>query len=217
MTDLKIQVLVDNPDSWIIPYAREMVNQLQQSGNHARLLHRHQDVTEGDILCLLACEKIFKKLSLNKHNLVVHESDLPKGKGWSPVTWQVLEGKSKIPVTLFEASEAVDEGSIYKKEYILLDGTELLPQIKHKQGITTQKLILDFVEKFPEVEGKKQSGNETFYSRRVPKDSELDVNKSLAEQFNLLRVCDNERYPAHFVHRNHKYIIKIYRKDDQEF
>src|SRR3989337_1369707 len=107
-----IQVLIDNPNSWILPYGHKLVLELTNSGHESYLKHDHCDVTKGDILCLLSCEKIFRRLDLNKHNLVVHESDLPKGKGWSPVTWQILEGKNHIPVTLFEASQSVDGGPI---------------------------------------------------------------------------------------------------------
>jgi methionyl-tRNA formyltransferase len=212
---MKVQILVDNPNSWIIPFAEDLVVRIRQLGHDAALINRHDEVVHGDILCLLSCEKIFRKLKLNKHNLVLHESDLPKGKGWSPVTWQVLEGKDKIPVTLFEAVEAVDAGPIYAKEYMQLEGTELLPEIKHKQGLVTQKLILDFVKNYSKVKGVEQTGEESFYARRKLKDSELDFQKSIAEQFDLLRVCDNERYPAHFTHRNQKYIIKIYKENDQ--
>ena len=42
---------------------------------------------------------------------------------------------------------------------------------------------------------------------------ELNVSKTIKEQFNLLRVCDNERYPAFFYLNNKKYIIKIYGDD----
>ncbi len=77
-------------------------------------------------------------MKFNKHNLVIHESDLPKGKGWSPVTWQVLEGKDVIPITLFEAAKNVDAGDIYLQEFIHLDGSELLEEIKHKQGVYTK-------------------------------------------------------------------------------
>ncbi|WP_282773564.1 formyltransferase family protein [Phaeodactylibacter xiamenensis] len=211
---MKVQILVDNPNSWIIPFAEDLVVKIRQLGHDAALINRHDEVVQGDILCLLSCEKIFRKLKLNKHNLVVHESDLPKGKGWSPVTWQVLEGKDEIPVTLFEAVEAVDAGPIYAKEYMELDGTELLTEIKAKQGLATQKLILDFVKKYPNIKGAEQRGDESFYPRRTVKDSEVDIKKSIKEQFDLLRVCDNERYPAHFTHRNQRYIIKIYKEND---
>lgn len=41
-------------------------------------------------------------------------------------------------------------------------------------------------------------GKESFYPKRSPKDSELDINKSLNEQFNLLRIASNEDFPAFF-------------------
>ncbi|TVL99717.1 MAG: methionyl-tRNA formyltransferase [Candidatus Brocadia sp. WS118] len=207
---LKVQILVDNPTSWIIPYAEKLVLLLQQKGCQANLIHEHEEVIKGDILCLLSCERAFKNLTLNRHNLVVHESALPKGKGWSPVTWQVLEGKSTIPVTLFEAIEEIDAGEIYSQLFIELNGHELLPEIKHQQGEKTIQLILDFIIQYPNIKGVPQKGISSFYPRRKRKDNQLDIHKTIEEQFNLLRVCDNERYPAFFIRNDRKYIIKIY-------
>ena len=212
---MKVQILVDNRNSWIIPFAKEITQEITDRYNtKANLIHEHQDVEEGDVLFLLSCEKIFKKLHLNKHNLVIHESDLPQGKGWSPVTWQVLEGLHKIPITLFEAQESVDSGMIYYQDEIALDGGELLPEIKDKQGQKTKELILKFLDDYPEIHGREQSGEESFYPRRRPEDSALDVDKTIKEQFNLLRVCDNERYPAFFTMNGKKYVIKIYKADE---
>jgi methionyl-tRNA formyltransferase len=181
-----IQILVDNNGSWVIPYAKELSNKLESKGHEVNLIYSHDEVKEGDILCLLSCEMIFKDLHFNEHNLVIHESDLPKGKGWSPLTWQILEGKDKIPVTLFEASKEVDAGDIFAKEYIHLEGHELLDDIKHQQGLKTIKLVIDFVERYPQVEACSQEGESTYYPKRTPKDSELDINKSIKEQFDLL-------------------------------
>ena len=204
-----VQILCDNPNSWVVPYAGQLRDALVEQGVDARLIHLHEEVVKGDILCLLGCEKIFRQLELNQHNLVVHESHLPQGKGWSPLTWQILEGKNEIPVTLFEATEAVDAGDIYLKEIIQFKGTELLEELKHEQGEATKRLILNFVQQYPNVKGQPQEGEESFYPRRGPDDSELDPQKSLAEQFELLRVCDNERYPAFFHYRGEKYYVKI--------
>lgn len=206
---MKIQILCDNPDSWIVPYAHSLAKVLTNMGHNCIVWYKHKDVEQGDILCLLSCERIFKALHLNKYNLVVHESYLPQGKGWSPVTWQILEGKNQIPITLFEATDALDAGEIYAQTVISFDGSELIDEIKTKQGKATQQLILDFVNNYPNVMGKPQKGDESFYPKRTYKDSELDPDKSIREQFNLLRVCDNNRYPAYFVLNNQKYIIKI--------
>lgn len=208
---LEIQILVDNPNSWIIPYARELVNELQRLDHNVVIRHSAKEVIEGEVLCLLACERIFKDLSKNKHNLVVHESALPKGKGWSPVSWQVLEGKKRIPVTLFEANEKLDSGVIYNQKHIFLKGNELWPEIKRQQGEVTIELILEFIEKYPNNVGKEQIGDESSYEKRTSNSSKLDVTKSIQDQFNLLRVCDNERYPAFFEMDGIKYYLKIFK------
>lgn len=211
---MKVQILVDNPNSWMVDYAKQLVDILRKENDiKVNLIYQHEEVIEGDVLCLLGCEKIFKKLYLNKYNLVVHESYLPKGKGWSPLTWQILEGSSKIPITLFEAAEKIDSGVIYNQDFIELNGDELLPEIKHRQGTKTIGLIVDFIENIDKVIGREQIGEETFYPKRKSEDSELDIDKSIKEQFNLLRVCDNERYPAFFTLKGKKYIIKTYKDE----
>lgn len=207
-----IQILVDNPNSWIIPYSVQLRDKIMELGHRSELVYSQDHVKKGDILCLLSCENIFKKLTLNKHNLVVHESALPKGKGWSPLTWQILEGATKIPVTLFEAVESVDAGIIYGQLNIELDGTELIDEIRKKQAEITFQLVLNFIKGYPRNEGKLQSGESTFYKKRKPQNSELDIESSLSTQFNLLRVCDNERYPAYFKIQGVKYFLKIYKK-----
>ena len=85
-------------------------------------------IKKGDIAFYLGCGQILPVdiLSQNKHNLVVHESALPQGKGWSPVTWQILAGKNEIPITLFEAEESVDIGNIYLQDIMNFSGTELV-------------------------------------------------------------------------------------------
>ena len=136
-------------------------------------------------------------------------SALPKGKGWSPLTWQILEGKNKIPLTLFEANDKIDDGDIYFKDILELKGGELIQEIRKKLSVKLEELIFKFLnDKNPKPI--KQKGSETMYPRRNYNDSYLDSQKSISEQFNLLRVCDNEKYPAFFIHNNKKYILKIY-------
>lgn len=206
---MKLQILCDNNNSWIIPFIISYVDIKRNQGLECMFCQTHEEVSEGDVLVLLSCEKLFKGLYLNKYNLVVHESLLPEGKGWSPLTWQILEGKSDVPVTLFEAEERVDSGLIYGVEYIRLEGHELINEIRALQAESTFKLLNKFIADYPHNSGVKQLGNSTFYPRRTAKDSELNNHLPLIEQFNLLRVCDNERYPAFFIVEGIKYYLKI--------
>jgi UDP-4-amino-4,6-dideoxy-N-acetyl-beta-L-altrosamine N-acetyltransferase len=54
-----------------------------------------------------------------------------------------------------------------------------------------------------------QSGNESFYPKRTPKDSELDINKTIQDQFNLLRIVDNDNYPAFFELEGQRYRLTV--------
>lgn len=207
---MDIQLITSSANSWIIPYGYELQSRLVKKGHQCDYLIGNDDVQPGDILIFLSYEKIFNKLSLNKHNLVIHESNLPQGKGMSPLTWQILEGNNKIPVTLLEAAEKVDSGAIYKKSWIEFEGHELLSEIKEKQGLATIELVIWFIDNYPSSSiGQVQVGMSSFYKRRTPDDSVIDISKPIGEQFNLFRVCDNERYPAYFELNGYKYILKI--------
>ncbi|MCS6808082.1 MAG: formyltransferase family protein, partial [Bacteroidota bacterium] len=171
---------------------------------------------EGDVALYLGCSQVASSqiLQRNRHNLVVHESALPSGKGWSPLTWQILEGKNCIPITLFEAVERIDSGQIYLQETMEFTGYELIDELRAKQASASFRMCQIFLQRYPDIlgEAKLQTGQETFYPRRRPEDSKLDIDKSIREQFNLLRVVDNERYPAYFEIDGHRYTIAIYKK-----
>lgn len=208
-----ITLVTDNPKSWIMPYAAELKKQLAKK-HTVVVVHSPEKIRKGDMAFFLSCEKIASAqvLSRNKHNLVVHESALPKGRGWSPLTWQILEGKKKIPIMLFEAVPSVDSGDIYFQEIMSFEGHELVDELRVIQGAATMKLVHRFVAAYPKVVGKKQKGKATYYPRRKPEHSELNVNKTLKVLINQLRVADNERYPAFFKYKGKKYLLKVYKE-----
>ena len=147
-----------------------------------------------------------------RHTLVVHGSDLPRGKGWSPLTWQILAGENRIPVTLFEAAERIDSGPIYAQRWLEFDGHELIDDLRAAQAMATHALCRWYVDHYPDsaAQPRDQQGAETLYPRRRPQDSRLDPERPLVEQFNLLRVVDNERYPAFFDWRGRRYTVMIW-------
>lgn len=215
MTKLNISILIDNPKSWFVPHGHELARQLRERGHSVSEVGSPTDIPNGDIAFFLSCEQIIKKevRDRNRHNLVIHASALPHGKGWSPTTWKIIEGENEIPLTLFEAVDKVDAGDIYATGTIVLEGHELIDEVREKEGKAIIDLALQFVDVHPNVSGRPQEGEETFYPRRKPEHSELDPNKSLIELFNHLRVADNERYPAFFTHNGHSYLLKIYKKE----
>jgi methionyl-tRNA formyltransferase len=213
---MKIALLVDSPASWFMPYARRLEKDIAERGHAVSLVNEAESIPPGDCAFFLSCVKLVPAgiRTRNTHNIVVHSSALPQGKGWSPLTWQVLEGKDHIPTSLFEAVDAVDAGPVYARAKITLEGHELLDELHEKQAGVIADLALRFIEAYPSGAGEPQQGSGSSYRRRTPEDSELDPEKTIIEQFDMFRVVDNENYPAFFKHRGHTYVLKIYKKDN---
>ena len=209
---LRIGVLT-SPNQWFVPYAKKLADFF----GGARVLFDHEAIEEGfDILFILSYHRIVppEYLRKNGHNIVVHASDLPKGKGWAPMFWQILEGKNEIPFTLFEAADGVDNGDVYMKRTLKLDGYELNAELRRKQAEFILKMCQEFVkERIYLQKPLPQEGEESFYPKRTPEDSRLDPDKTLREQFNLLRIVDNDAYPAFFEIDGHRYVLKIEKEE----
>lgn len=211
----KIAILISSR-SWFKPYAKKFVAKLNGKGYRAKLFFDHESVgTEYGIVFMLSYFRAVEKkyLELHKHNLVVHESDLPKGRGWAPLIWQVLKGRNRIPVVLFSVNEGIDEGDIYIKDHITFRGHELHDEIREKQAKKTMELCMKFIGK--DIKPRKQAGRPSFYRRRRPADSELDINKTIRRNFDLLRIVDNDKFPAFFRYKGNKYILRIYKSKDR--
>lgn len=217
MKKLSIQILVAK-DSWFLPYTKKLTKTLKLKKHKVELVTSLRKIKKGNILVILSWPIIITKkiLGFHKNNIVLHASALPKGKGWSPLSWQILEGKNKIPVTLFEAVERVDSGPIYLQDTIRFEGHELIDELRRKLAMKIIELVMKFIDNYPNLVSKKQRGKETFYKRRTPKDSEIDIKKPIIKIFNKFRIVDNERYPTFFKYKGHKYILKIYKEKNEK-
>lgn len=214
---MKITLLVDK-NSWINKYLHIFENYIQKNGYEYEVVNEYEDATKFDVCMCLSFSKLLPEsfLDNHKHVLVVHESDLPNGKGWSPMSWQILEGKREITISLFEASKQLDAGEIYIKKKIVINETELFDDWRKKQAESSFKICAEWLEKYPDIllAAESQEGESTFYEKRTKEDSQLNINKSIKDQFNLLRIVDNENYPAFFKINSKKFIIKIYNEED---
>jgi methionyl-tRNA formyltransferase len=213
----KITLLFTDPNHPIYSHLKQWKDE-NNSLYEIRLFNRVSEVTSGgDILFLISCSEIIKATtkSLFSHVLVLHASDLPEGRGWSPHVWDILAGKQTITLSLLEAEEPVDSGKIWKKQTIQLNGHELFDEINELLFKAELNLIewacLNYNTCCPTPQ---KILNSAYLRKRIPSDSELNINDSLENQFNLLRVCDPSRFPAFFYKDGHKYTIRI-EKDEK--
>jgi RimJ/RimL family protein N-acetyltransferase len=199
--------------SWFNSYLRELKFDLLMLGHSVSHVHEEKDLSSADFCFYLSFSRVVSKVTLDlfRHNFVVHSSDLPEGRGWSPLTWQILEGKNEIPTVLFEASEKVDSGQIYSKQELKFEGHELINEIREAQGTLIVSMVKSLIEDYPRslFNGIQQSGKGSYYPRRRSVDSKVDPESSLRQVFLQLRVADNDNYPAFFELNGHKYELRI--------
>ena len=176
---MNITIMIDVPDSFLHKYAPAFIDKLRNSGHDVTFITDEKNIINGDLLFLLGCGTILsdEKLKYNEHNLVVHPSKLPEGRGSAALVWKILEGENRLFITLFEASTKLDRGDIYLQDYILLEGHELSDEIRYIQALKIFELVLKFIENYQFIKSKKQIGKGSFYPKRTSKDSELDINK----------------------------------------
>ena len=208
---LILNFLLDRKNNWINKYI--LKHNFFNKNLIIRKYYNSKKIKKQKIVFVLGYTKKLSDdfLKKNKYVLIIHESALPKGKGFSPLQWQILENKKKITACLFVATNSFDSGDILFKDNISLNGTELYEEIRQIQAMTTIKLINKFIKKYPNLKKTKQKGKETFYKRRYPKDSEININKSIKNQFNKLRIANNKDWPSFFLYKKQKYILKIFK------
>ena len=205
-----VNIIVDN-DSWILPYGQILREKVLALDVACDVIHSYEEIRPGCLAFFLGCKSICheKYLSLSHLNLVVHESKLPIGRGFAPVAWSVLNGANKIVFCLIEANKTIDSGKIYSQFSVPLKGHELCEELRRLQGENSIKICLDFIKHGHATDGVEQFGEGSYFPRRTPQDSKLCMDKTLLDQFNLLRVVDNNSYPAFFTHLGRKFKLII--------
>lgn len=177
------------------------------------LVRSKSELSQGDLLFLISCSEIATEADrrLYSKTLVIHASDLPRGRGWSPHIWQIIGGATVLTLTLLEAANKVDSGAIWKKLEVNVSKDALWDEINHAVFDAELKLMDFAVENFGAIEPQAQSTfiEPTYHPKRAPADSKVDPAKSIEEQFNLIRVCDPDRFPAYFELHGHKYLIRL--------
>ena len=207
----KVAFLFDKRNNWIKKFVNK--NNFQKNKKYKfNFIESINKFKNYDLTFILGYTKIIKQQNLekNKLNLVVHESNLPKGKGFAPVQNQILSGKNKIPICIFQANVKVDSGKIFEKDFFNVKDTSLYQEIREQQGIATKKIIKKFLNKYPKIKGYKQKGKSTFFKKRNKLSSEINIMRSIKSQFNLLRIVNNSEWPAFFKYKGKKFYIKIF-------
>ncbi|SFL25360.1 methionyl-tRNA formyltransferase [Pseudovibrio ascidiaceicola] len=209
---LAIHLLCNNLEHPIIPHLQHWIKS-NQCRHQVSLISSKEEAKGGDILLLISCSDYISSKITSKYSkiFVIHASDLPKGRGWSPHVWTLLDGAEELTISLIEAHEKIDQGDIWAQEKIAIAPSDLFDEIDSKLFAAEIRLIekaVRLIESGQKV-GTRQIGEASYFPKRTPEDSEIDPSKPLSDTFNKIRLMDVNRYPAFFKLHDSEFIIEI--------
>ena len=131
-----------------------------------------------------------------------HMTDVPYGRGGSPLQNLITEGHHQTMLTALRMVEQFDAGPVYLKNVLSLEGTaEAIYMRASRLAARMIKRILD-----ERMTPKAQSGEGSVFKRRQPHQSEIPECVTLEGLYDFFRMLDAEGYPRAFLrHAGYRY------------
>jgi methionyl-tRNA formyltransferase len=124
-----------------------------------------------------------------------HETDLPYGRGGSPIQNLIARGKTVTKISALRMVQELDAGPIYLKRTLSLAGSA--QEIFERVAEIVWDMIGEIISTRPVPVP--QSGVATVFERRTPSQSQLPPAGSLSELYDHIRMLDAETYPHAFM------------------
>ena len=146
---------------------------------------------------------IVPKSILNSYECVCfHMTDVPYGRGGSPLQNLISRGHRETRLTALQMSEVLDAGPVYRKTPLCLTGSA--QEIYMRAGHKVWDLITEIVEDEPSPTP--QSGKQTIFKRRTPDMSKMPNQGDVRMLYDHIRMLDAETYPHAFLeHGTYRY------------
>jgi len=131
--------------------------------------------------------------------VIFHMTDLPFGRGGSPLQNLVARGINETKLTALRCVAELDAGPIYLKRPLSLLGTA--DEILMRASQLTGEMIEVIVQERPVPQA--QSGEPTTFRRRTPQDGDMESLETLEKVFDFVRMLDADGYPPAFLETEH--------------
>ena len=127
--------------------------------------------------------------------VVFHMTDLPFGRGGSPLQNLISRGIQETKISAIRCEKELDAGPIYLKRPLCLHGNA--EEIYLRAANEMLEMIREIVVgKLSPVD---QTGQAVYFKRRTPAESNIGDIESLARLFDHIRMLDAEGYPHAFL------------------
>ena len=141
-------------------------------------------------------KKVKKKITSNFECICFHATNVPYGRGGSPIQNLIIRNHKKTVITALQMVDKLDAGPIYLKYPLSLNGSA--QQIYERAA----KIIFNMMKVI--IKGKLkplvQKGRVIKFKRRTMKQNIIPKNiRTLRTLFNHIRMLDAQSYPSAFI------------------
>lgn len=132
--------------------------------------------------------------------VIFHMTDLPYGRGGSPLQNLIQRGHHETKLTALRCVQEMDAGPVYLKRPLCLEGSA--SEIFLRAASEIESMIEAIIREEPEPQP--QEGEPVVFRRRKPEESDLAEAsvQDLNDFFDFIRMLDAEGYPRAFLDVN---------------
>jgi methionyl-tRNA formyltransferase len=127
--------------------------------------------------------------------VIFHMTDLPFGRGGSPLQNLIVRGIYETQISALRCVEELDAGPIYLKRHLSLQGAA--EEIYLRASRVIEQMIAEIVSS--NSQPFEQTGEATLFKRRTPAEGCLLDAMSLDQAFDRIRMLDADGYPKAFI------------------
>lgn len=139
--------------------------------------------------------KVSKEIFDNFECVCFHMTDLPYGRGGSPLQNLIARGHTETVISAIRMIDEIDAGPIYFKWPLFLGGSA--EEIFMRAGQIIADMIREIIKS--KLKPLPQQGDIVKFKRRSSAESQIPENANLAKAFDWIRMLDAEGYPPAFV------------------
>lgn len=125
-----------------------------------------------------------------KGTLIIHDSLLPKYRGFAPMNWAIINGEKKTGVTLFHIAEGVDCGPIIDQLETTIEANDTAKTVDEKIITLYEQII---IKNLPALEANtaksilQDESRASYTCKRTPEDGEIHWQNTAEDIHNLIR------------------------------
>lgn len=182
-----------------------LIQSLQEKTGHSFHLIQNSSELTPQTLSQLKPEKIFfphwsylipREIWNSYECIMFHMTDLPFGRGGSPLQNLIVRGFTSTQISAFKCASGLDTGPIYLKKPLSLDGRA--QDIFERASVIIEDMIVDIIKLNP-IPVKQPELTEVGFQRRLPAQSEIQKDFTLQQLFDHIRMLDADHYPPAFL------------------